>query len=197
MPPKPTPDEEVRAAIIAGLITVVADRGYPATTINDIVRESRVSKSTFYARFSGKEDCYLAGYELSSNVILDLIIAAAARDLPNEERVLAATMAYLERVSQDRATAKTFILEVLAAGPVALEMRHAINHRFAEVLRQLVAESEDPAVRPLSEAAAMLIVGGANELVLRAIVEDRLDELPSYAPVIAQTLLTAVSEPAA
>ena len=195
MPPRPAPEEEVRAAIISGLITVVAGRGYAAVTINDIVKEARVSKSTFYAQFSGKEDCYLAGYEISSNMILDLIIEAAGRDLSNEERIVAATLAYFERVSVDRATARTFILEVLAAGPVALALRHSINHRFAEVLRELVAQDEDPTVHPLSEAAAMLIVGGANELVLWAIVEDRLDELPSFAPVVAQALLAAVTGP--
>lgn len=196
MPPRPIPDQEVRAAIMAGLVTVVAKRGYAATTINDIVNEAHVSKSTFYAQFSGKEECYLAAYELASTQVLSLIVEAAAQDLPHQERILAASRAYLDRAALDRATTRTFILEVLAAGPDALAMRDTVNRRFAGVLRELVDEHRGEDFRPLSEPAALLIVGGANELVLSAIVEDRLDELPDLAPTVADALLAAVTEPA-
>ncbi|MBK8294293.1 MAG: TetR/AcrR family transcriptional regulator [Solirubrobacterales bacterium] len=194
MPPKPNPEEEVRASIMAGLVVAVAERGYAATTINDIVNQAHVSKSTFYAHFKGKDDCYLAAYELASDAVLGLIVEAAARDLPEEERVLAATRAYLDRAAEDRATTRTFILEVLAAGPDALAMRHAVNRRFAEVLRELVDEYRGENFRTLTESAALLIVGGANELVLSAIVEDRLDELPDLAVTVADALLAAVTE---
>jgi len=194
MPPKPNPEEEVRTSIMAGLVVAVAERGYSATTINDIVNEAHVSKSTFYAQFKGKEDCYLAAYELASDTVLGLIVEAAARDLPEEERVLAATRAYLDRAAEDRATTRTFILEVLAAGPDALAMRHAVNRRFAEVLRELVDEYRGENFRTLTESAALLIVGGANELVLSAIVEDRLDELPDLALTVAEAVLAAVTE---
>src|SRR5215210_6719660 len=113
MPPRPVPEQEVRAAIMAGLVAAVAKRGYGSTTINDIVNEAHVSKSTFYAQFSGKEECYLAAYELASDTVLDLIVTAAAQDLPHEERILAASRAYLDRAAQDPATTRTFILEVL------------------------------------------------------------------------------------
>jgi len=194
MPPKPNPEEEVRTSIMAGLVVAVAERGYSATTINDIVNEAHVSKSTLYAQFKGKEDCYLAAYELASDTVLGLIVEAAARDLPEEERVLAATRAYLDRAAEDRATTRTFILEVLAAGPDALAMRHAVNRRFAEVLRELVDEYRGENFRTLTESAALLIVGGANELVLSAIVEDRLDELPDLALTVAEAVLAAVTE---
>ena len=180
---------------MAGLVAVVAERGYAATTINDIVNEAHVSKSTFYAQFSGKEECYLAAYELASAEVMNLIVQAAGQDLPPEERIQAASSAYLERAARDRATTRAFILEVLAAGPDALAMRDTVNRRFAEVLRQLVDEHRGDDFRPLSEPAALLIVGGANELVLSAIVEDRFDELPGLAPTVADALLAAVTEP--
>lgn len=176
-----------------GLVECVAARGYASVTINDIVDAAHVSKSTFYAQFSGKEDCFLAAYEASTEAIMSVIVEAADQDLPYDELVLAATTAYLERIAGDEIHARTFILEVLAAGPAALGMRHAVNRRFADVLRQLVEESDDEAVGPLSPPAALMVVGGANELVLSAIVEDRLDELPALAPTVSAALLAAVT----
>lgn len=176
-----------------GLVECVAARGYAAVTINDIVDTAHVSKSTFYAHFTGKEDCFLAAYEASADAVLAVIVEAADQDLPYEELVLAATSAYLERIADDETHARTFILEVLAAGPAALAMRHTVNRRFADVLRRLVDESEDPQVGPLSPAAALMVVGGANELVLSALVEDRLAGLPALAPTVSAALLAAVA----
>jgi len=178
---------------MSGLVACVASRGYASVTINDIVRAAHVSKSTFYAQFSGKEECFLATYEFAAATVLNVIVDAADSDLPYEDRVMAATMAYMERAAQDPDTTRTFILEVLAAGPDALEMRHEVNRRFASLLIELVDQATDPGIRPLSEAAALLVVGGANELVLAAIVEDRLDELPDQAPVVARALLSEVT----
>lgn len=194
MPPRPVAEEIVRASIIEGLVGCVATRGYASVTINDIVEAAHVSKSTFYAQFEGKEDCFLKSYEVAAETLLNLIVEAADQDdLPYDELVLAATTAYMERIAADVATARTFMLEVLAAGPDALRMRHEVNQRFAAVLRRLVDESDDPRIHPLSASAALLVVGGANELVLSAIVEDRLDELPALAPTVASALLAAVT----
>jgi len=176
-----------------GLVGCVAARGYASVTINDIVDAAHVSKSTFYAQFTGKEDCFLAAYEASADAVMAVIVEAADQDLAYDELVLAATTAYLERIAGDEIHARTFILEVLAAGPAALGMRHAVNRRFADVLRRLVDESEEERVGALSPAAALMVVGGANELVLSAIVEDRLDELPALAPTVSAALLAAVT----
>lgn len=178
---------------MGGLIAAVAERGYPAVTINDIVRGAQVSKSTFYAQFADKEACYLAAYDIAADRVIEVLVEAAREDDDDEERVLSATTAYLETVAGDPATVRTFILEVLAAGPAALAKRHDVSRRFADVLRQLVDEREDPAFGSLSPAAALLVVGGINELVLSAIVEDRLAELPALAPTVAAVVLAAVS----
>jgi AcrR family transcriptional regulator len=195
MPPQATPTEVVRGRVMAGLVAAVAERGYGAVTINDIVRTAQVSKSTFYAQFADKEDCFLAAYEIAAEVLLEAIVAAASQDLPDEERILAGAQAYLDTIAADPVTARTFILEVLAAGPAALAKRHAVNARFADVLRALSEERGLSGGRALTPVAAQLIVGGTYELVLAALVEDRLAELPAQAPAVAELVLAAVEAP--
>ncbi len=48
----------------------VADKGYAATTIDDIVRGAGVSKKTFYEHFRDKEDCFVAAYEAAADALL-------------------------------------------------------------------------------------------------------------------------------
>jgi AcrR family transcriptional regulator len=195
MPPQATPTDVVQARVRAGLVAAVSRRGYAAVTINDIVAAAQISKSTFYAHYADKEECFLATYELVSEQVLAVLVEAADPALPDEDRVLSATTAYLTTIAGDPTTARTFILEVLAAGPAALAKRHDVNRRFADVLRRLV-ETRSDTFGSLSPATALVVVGGINELVLSAIVEDRLAELPALAPDVARVVLGAVTRPA-
>src|SRR6516162_11955539 len=58
------PEPDVRASqqerLRRAVIAAVAESGYPAVTIADIVRRARVSRAAFYAHFANKEECFLA-----------------------------------------------------------------------------------------------------------------------------------------
>ena len=41
----------------------VAENGYAATTIADVVSRAGVSRKTFYEHFDGKQECFLALYD--------------------------------------------------------------------------------------------------------------------------------------
>ena len=62
-----------RARLTAGLATAIAEKGYAAVTIADVVRVARVSKRTFYEHFPDKEACFLALYAETSDELLELI----------------------------------------------------------------------------------------------------------------------------
>src|SRR6266511_4356448 len=52
-----------RARIVRGLIEVVAEKGYVATTVADVIGRAGVSRTTFYQQFKDKEDCFLLAYQ--------------------------------------------------------------------------------------------------------------------------------------
>jgi AcrR family transcriptional regulator len=55
-----------RLRIVAGMLRTLSQHGYPATTIGHITREAGVSRAAFYKQFAGKEECFLATYDLAS-----------------------------------------------------------------------------------------------------------------------------------
>ena len=65
-----------RTRLLEAVGRAVADRGYAAATIDDIVRDAGVSKKTFYEHFSDKLDCFLAAYEAASDELLEHMRAA-------------------------------------------------------------------------------------------------------------------------
>src|SRR5437870_5361711 len=46
-----------------GAVAAVAEKGYAATTVADIIASAGVSRSTFYEHFTDKEHCVLSAYD--------------------------------------------------------------------------------------------------------------------------------------
>jgi AcrR family transcriptional regulator len=166
----------------------VAESGYAAVRVEDIARHAQISKSTFYAHFTDKEDAFLAGYRATSEALLDEIVATAAAQDTVDAGIRTATEGYLQALSLDPALTRTFIVEVLAAGPAALAARHEVMARFATIIEDLFRARDVE----ISTATARFLVGGINELILDALVTGRADRLPELADEVVRLAAGAV-----
>jgi AcrR family transcriptional regulator len=189
------PDADHRERLVYGMVAAVAERGYAATTITDVVRHARVSRRTFYEQFADKEACFLTAYDAVSDAVLELI-GAAARDATSwEERILAGVRTYLQALASHPEVARVFTVEILGAGPAALARRRAVLRRFAATIQAEVdaARASGAPVPPLGERAALALTGAIHELVLAALEDDRGASLPDLeddvAAVVSAVLL--------
>ena len=62
-----------RTRLLEAVGRAVAEKGYGATTIDDIVRGAGVSKKTFYEHFRDKEDCFVAAYEAAGRELFERV----------------------------------------------------------------------------------------------------------------------------
>src|SRR5215203_4585732 len=166
-----------RTRLLEAVGRAVAERGYAAATIDDVVRRAGVSKKTFYEHFADKQDCFLAAYESASEELLERVREAHATEDDWRERTRAGVRAYLRWLAGDPALARVFLIEVAAAGPRAAEHRERARSRYAELIRR---RHETGGGRSLPAEVFEAIVGAMDDLVSRRIRErgaDRLDEL--------------------
>jgi AcrR family transcriptional regulator len=170
-------DGHRRGRILLALATTMATKGYPATTIDDIAREARVSKTIVYTHFrGGKEQCLLELYERATERVLDTVReaqeAARAAGLPWRARVHAVVSAYLSAMAAGPAVSWTALVEVQAAGPRARALRRQVVDRYVDMLADLAGELVEEApdeVQPVDRALLLAAVGGINELMLARI----------------------------
>lgn len=180
---------------------LVAERGYPAVTVGDVVGRARVSKRTFYEYFADREGCFLAAYtaaaERALGRIADAAAESAAAELSLAEMVRRSVRAYLSALAEAPALTRTLLTEISSVGPRGWEVRREVLRRFADQLAARVAEnrarfSEESCVPPeLPPPLALALVGGINELVLDAVEAGRADRLPELEPT-ATALVVAV-----
>jgi AcrR family transcriptional regulator len=182
-----------RARLLEGMIQAVAEKGYAAATVTDVVRAARVSRGTFYAQFASKEDCFLDAYKYGIDVIVERIRAAIrAQDGDWVARLRTAIRAYLETLAGEPRFARTHLFEVHLAGPRAGAERDAALRAFADRYRSSfrAALRERPELRMPSDDALFILSAGVDQLVCARVRAGELALLPDLTD---ELTLTAVA----
>lgn len=176
-----------RARLLRAVIAAVAEKGYQATKITDIVERARVSRTVMYREFDGKLECFLAAIEAGRELIMaDIAEAIATVSEPSLETVLrAAIRAYLERCAQEPDHTRAWVLELAAAGPRGVEARDSYLDGFAELMKQM--DSRYGRGEPRSDEHYLALVGGITEVVGRTVRTESASTLPQLEDALTDT----------
>jgi AcrR family transcriptional regulator len=126
-----------RGRMLDAMAGATAEKGYVQTTVGDVVKRAGVSRETFYEHFSGKEDCFIAAFDAGVDEVLETMAASLREDAGDADpfarldRVLAM---YLDALAAEPEFARTFLVEVYAAGPRAIERRATLQQRFVTAI---------------------------------------------------------------
>jgi len=175
-----------RHRLLEGMAHAVAAKGYAETTIADIVREAAVSRRTFYEHFETKADCLIALYEASSRNALNMLRDALDPSRPWQEQVETAIAAYFDCLAQNPVLVRTLFIEILGLGPAGLAVRRRVNDEMAGCMLEVINRNAISAHATLTPDMAVAIVGGMNELVLRAVEAGRVNALRELVAPAAQ-----------
>ena len=181
--------------MLAAMVEAVAERGYARVAVADVIERAGVSRKTFYEQFANKDDCFLAAYDATVDELLatiDEALDALAPDWLGAHR--AAVNAYLEALAASPAFARAFLIEVLGAGPEAVNRREVVQHRFAAQLEDVHRRArrdipQIPEVPPYTFRAA---VGAVTELVTAHVLEHGAQTLPELADAVLDVQLAVL-----
>jgi AcrR family transcriptional regulator len=173
-----------RERLVRAAVDTVAELGYAATTVREIVRRARVSLKAFYEHFHDKQDCVLKAIAESMQVLprhLDDPPGVTA-----EERLAAVFRRPLEFFAAEPAVARAFHLELRAAGAEGRALYFAVLQIFAGVIHEWHARENPAAARATRPELYRAAVGGGEQLVTELIDAGRSGELPGLAEVCAE-----------
>lgn len=174
-----------RLRLLDAVARVVADKGYGATTVADVIALAGVSRRTFYEHFPGLEDCFLAAYEDGMRSLFAAIRRALAGVAPDELalRTRIAIDAYLAAMASMPAAAWSFTVEVLGAGRRALDRRDWVMAQWVEQWRafQRRRQQLEPGLADVGDAQLLALVGGMEELVRDRLRRHGAHNLPQIA----------------
>ena len=175
-----------RARLLEAVGAAVAEKGFAAATIDDIVRRAGVSKKTFYEHFQDKEDCFLGAYEKAGDELFQHVRDAHLAETDWLARTRAGIGAYLRWLAAEPALARVFLIEVAAAGPRAAACRERLRDRYADLMRELQEEARAgrSALPELPEEVFQALVAAVDDVVVRRIRAGRAERLPELEPLL-------------
>jgi len=176
-----------RERLIAGLASAVAERGYRSVTITDVTKQARVSRRVFYENFEGKEECFLAAFDVVVGHIRELAAEAVAVAVDWPQQAIAAARAVLAFFAAEPDLARLCLVESQAAGP-------AVSARFHEAVHEVVpflerGRGERPADRELPPSTEESTLGALVMLTSRKVAAGEAAQLEELLPELAEFIL--------
>lgn len=174
-------DANQRERLFAAMVAAVAEHGYEATRVADLLDVSGVSRNAFYRLFDNKLDCFLATMD-AIIVSLGAEIARAYREPDGgwDERLAAVLETIVATIVIQPATARVYYVESHAAGPRAVAKVEQLGDRVEELARQALADS--PAHAGLPRPLLRAILRSMRRLFQIRLRSGREAELPAIAP---------------
>lgn len=167
-------DDPYRRRLLDGLAASIAERGYRATTVADIVRHARTSKRTFYDQFPSKEQCFLELLHADVERMAEDIRSAVDPEADWQSQIRQAVEAYVAHIVSRPAITLSWIRELPSLDVAAARPYH---RRGMQLLTNLLiglsssAGFEKVGLPPLTRPLAVILIGGLRELTALA-VED-------------------------
>lgn len=183
-PQEPRPFAERQAVanaaerLLRALAATVAEKGYPATTVAEVVDRASTSQRTFYAHFSNKEDALIAALDSGSAQMLGTVLPAFRRAPDWKSAVRGAYEAMFAFGIEEPEYSRLGAVEMYAAGKRALQTRDTIMEGLEALLRPGYELAPDT-----PQIAAEAIGGAIYALVYDQVKESGPESLPELVPM--------------
>jgi AcrR family transcriptional regulator len=171
-----------RERLFAALVAVVAERGYVATTVGDLLELSGISRSAFYRHFANKQECFLAAFDAIVGKVTEQVAEAYARDGSVEERLTATLDAVAGFVAAQPAASRLAFVDYYAVGPEAMDRVEDATTALQELI--LAGFQDVPERAGVPPLVIRGIIGGVRKIAHTRLRRGEEAELPKLMPVI-------------
>jgi AcrR family transcriptional regulator len=177
-----------RDRLIEAMALTCAERGYAATSVDEVARRAGVSRRGFEENFADKAEC---GTAAVNQMLADITAAAGVAYSPEYsewEKILRGVRALLELMAARPSFAGLAQIEARQGmGPEAYELYTAGIRVLEAMLDRLQANALGGVARPPS--AIRGAIGGAEALIRRELLAGRPERLPELLPDIIYGML--------
>ncbi len=133
-----------RGRLQKAMVELVAEHGYEGFAVATLSNHASVSKRDFYKHFAGKEECFLATYDGIVSRSVRGILAATEGKEEWRERLRLGFLAFAGQIADSPNTARLALVEVFAAGPIAVEPMLRTSRLFETLVAKNFAFADGP-----------------------------------------------------
>jgi AcrR family transcriptional regulator len=157
-------DPNTRLRLVEAALDLFEERGYDATSVQEIAERARVTKATFYRQFADKREVFAAGRE-ERGVLLARAVAASPDSVAPLRAVEEALSTLASSYSPDRRLFTARVLAVTACHDELRERSELVYAGYTAAIREALA------LRGIPETTAA-VAAELGVLAFRIAIED-------------------------
>lgn len=175
-----------RELLLGGMARAVAEKGFAAVSVEDVLELSKLSRDTFYKHFDDKDECFLAAYDAAAGAILKRVEEAVTNEATASGRAEAGLRALVEPFAREPAIARLVAIEIRTAGAIGQE-RYS---RVLERLGRLIAAASGRGHAGEADDVSRLVAGAVASTIVREVGKGRAAQMERLVPELVFTVLT-------
>jgi AcrR family transcriptional regulator len=180
--------------MLEAIARAVGENGYALTSVQDVVERAGVSSKTFYEHFADKRDCFFEAHDAVVRRVMTATDRAYAQPGPWPDRIRLGFGTLLGFYGLEPALARMAMVEVLAAGPQAIEHYQTAIRAFVPYLEDGRRQSRyrDELPENISEMTAQ----GAAAIISNRVASGQALDVPAMLPDLVYFILAPFIGPA-
>lgn len=162
--------EAYRRRLLDGLAAVIRAKGFRSASVADVVREARVSRSTFYEQFADLAEAYVALMRQENRRVVAATAAAVDPEADWHAQVEQAITAWSAASLQEPELVRSWIRELGALGEAGRDLQRELLQSFVELVHVLMDTDQVRAMGLVvpSRHTLVVLLGGLRELLATA-----------------------------
>jgi AcrR family transcriptional regulator len=179
--------ERQRKRLLAGATQAVAKHGYAELTVEQILREAGISRTTFYEHFKNRRECVLAAHEAAFEKLTGAVDRACEGRLGWPDRLAAGIGIAVDYATVAPEDARLLVPEAMGADPLLARRALVSTDRLVDRLREGREHSAEAAALP--ELTERALIGAATSVIGACLVSGQAERLPALKPQLVELML--------
>jgi AcrR family transcriptional regulator len=135
-----------REGILEAAARIFSEKGFHATSMNDIADAVNLQKASLYYHFTSKQEILISLLDYALDLINSRLEAVLAQSLSPDEKLRQAMVSYLQTIAENQNLSAVLLLEIRSLDP-ELKARHASRReKFERLWRDLIIEGKQAGV---------------------------------------------------
>lgn len=187
-------DSSSRERILDAAIDVVAERGYSAASVQEIVERSDTSKGGFYFHFPSKEKMVTSLVGGMTEKLIKRVYKSIENQPTALHRLAVGFEVLISTFARQRKVARVLLLSLMGHGKETDRSFFAIRDRLSDLIQReldrAVAEGQIPPQD--TSLVSHMWVGALHEVILRWLLSGQPNSLTSVTTALCATLFRSV-----
>jgi AcrR family transcriptional regulator len=190
------PAAERREQLLRTAVGVFADRGYHATSMNDVAEAAGVTKPVLYQHFSSKRDLFIELLTDIGNELRETIAKATADAAGPRQQIEQGFRAYFSFVGSSTDAFRVLFGSGARRDPEFASFARAVEESIAEAIAELIVVEGEPVAQRLLLAHSIVgMTEAASRYWLAHDREPEVDQLATQLSQLAWSGMRGISTP--